>query len=114
MTIQKFIGTYEAFIESDQHENFKRDLWSVLDNLGQDRFRQVAIEVLGDIPGSELKMFTRDSNEEGFIAWGKKGEVEESGFMVSYSLAVGQQGVDWVWLLKGIAASSLISESDEK
>lgn len=107
MTIQKFIGKYEGFIDSDQHENFKRDLWTIIDNLGQDRFLQVAIEVLGDIPGSELKMTTENINGHGIIDWGKKGEIEETGFKVYYSLAVGQQGCDWLWLLKNIAAASL-------
>jgi hypothetical protein len=105
MTINKFLAKWEPFLDSDQHQSFKEDLWTIIDQLGQDRFKLVATQVLSDIPGSELKMY--NTPENGVIGWGKRGQVEAMGFIVSYSPAIGEQEYDWYQLLKIIASRSL-------
>lgn len=107
MTIQEFIDKWSPIDEPRLRQIFLQDFWQIIDKLGEDRFRQVAIEVLSSIKESELKMYDQSDPWNGVIAWGKRGEVDQLEFIVYYPPEIGQQGSDWFYLLQSIAYKAL-------
>jgi hypothetical protein len=103
VTIKNFIDKWSPINEPDLQQIFLQDFWSVIDKLGDDRFRQVAIEVLSDIDGAKLEIYTQENPElNGVISWSHNQTV----FKTYYSVAVGQQSIDWFYLLREIAKHS--------
>lgn len=108
MTINQFIDKWAPIEEPHLHLRtlFVQDFWSIIDKLGEDRFRQVAIEVLGGLHNTELNIVDVDK-DSAEIQWGEKGKAAREGYIVRYSKAYGQHGNDWLFLLQCIATSSL-------
>jgi hypothetical protein len=106
MSIEEFKNKWGAYIYTGQQANFNVDLLALVDFLQKFQYQRLAIDILSDIPGAELRIKNIDEYQ-GEIAWGEPGKIDEEGIIVRHSKAVGQQDVDWYFLLKSIASYAI-------
>ncbi len=100
MTLEHFKNKWDDKVDENLKQEFLSDTIKLVDGLYPNRFQQVAIEVLSEIPDAELKMSTVKTDSgyiDGRLYFGKD---DNSGIVVSYSLAVGLQPSAWFELLR--------------
>src|SRR6185436_14062727 len=110
MTINEFIDKWYPLEYPELRDVFRKDLWKVMDNFGNNRFQHVATEILSSVDSAELILTDRkheNGGTDGIIQFGVKGKSLETGFVISYSKAVGLQECDWFELLRIIATHSI-------